>query len=219
MCHLRTFRRAIKQARNEKLSPFAAVFTQGQFPTIFPLLRVSDKNDTNTLIALPLLPSQAELLMAIGKNQQTVGIIDASHLVCDNLEWRKEVNRVVHSDVRKWLGLCANAKICVRLKSLQISVIGTSIARHCPKCKAVNVFGTFIVSLPSVHRGGAFVADQGNDQYRFCTSTQQPTYFQWCGFFSGLNQQQLPVTEGHRAVLIYDLVYEGNGRIQRSDHH
>lgn len=69
--------------------------------------------------------------------------------------------------------------------------------------KAPGMFATLIVCLPSPHVGGDVCLKHENESMRLSTSEMQPSYLCW---YSNVEHEVKPVTEGYRLVLTYNLI-------------
>ena len=70
------------------------------------------------------------------------------------------------------------------------------------------MFGSLVVCLPTQFQGGALVARHRGEQvvYDWSSPPEDPVQkIQWAAFFSDIEHEILPVTEGYRVTLTYNL--------------
>ena len=73
-----------------------------------------------------------------------------------------------------------------------------------------NMFGSLVVCLPSQFTGGSLVTrHQGQEvAYDWSSPTNDPVQnIQWAAFFSDVEHEILPVTNGYRVTLTYNLYH------------
>ena len=72
------------------------------------------------------------------------------------------------------------------------------------------MFGSLVVCLPTQLSGGALVTRHHGREVRFdwSSTVENPKKMvSWAVFFSGVEHEVLPVTEGHRITLTYNLYF------------
>lgn len=119
-------------------------------------------------IALPLLPMQAEQLVAgaeqapYGRGQETLvdtevrrtWQIDASRVKLSGKHWQKNIDDIV---CRVALGLGVNGEVNAELYKLLVYDADSFFIRHRDTEKAAGMFATLVVVLPSAYSGGELV--------------------------------------------------------------
>ena len=81
---------------------------------------------------------------------------------------------------------------------------------HLDTPRAVNMFGSLVVCLPTQFVGGALVTRHNGEEvtYNWSSPADNPELaIQWAAFFSDVEHEILPVTEGHRVTLTYNLYH------------
>ena len=81
---------------------------------------------------------------------------------------------------------------------------------HVDTPRAENHFGSLVVCLPSAHRGGELAVRHDGRETKFDWSKNSTT-MQWAAFYSDCEHEVLPVTEGYRITLTYNLYYNKHG--------
>ena len=79
---------------------------------------------------------------------------------------------------------------------------------HVDTPRGGNMFGSLVVCLPSQFTGGSLVTrHQGQEvTYDWSSPTSDPV-IQWAAFFSDVEHEILPVTNGYRVTLTYNLYH------------
>ena len=81
---------------------------------------------------------------------------------------------------------------------------GAMFKPHTDTEKIPGMFGTLVICLPSDHKGGDLVLKHRNETKVFSTSEAQPEPSMFC-WYADVTHEVLPVTEGYRCVLTYNL--------------
>ena len=76
---------------------------------------------------------------------------------------------------------------------------------HLDTPRGGNMFGTLVVCLPTKFTGGALITRHMGQKVIYDWSDNR--YVQWAVFFSDVEHEILPVTEGHRVSLTYNLYH------------
>jgi hypothetical protein len=66
--------------------------------------------------------------------------------------------------------------------------------------------GTLVLVWPSPHIGGELVVRHGSEQAHFASQHLTADTIRWCAFYADCRHEVLPVSEGWRVVLTFDLV-------------
>lgn len=173
-------------------------------------------------IALPLLPTQAEELVALaeqapyGRGQET--LVDTSVRRCwqisaDKVQlrsrhWPATLERIA---ARVAEGLGVTESIDVELYKLLIYDAGGFFVPHRDTEKAEGMFATLVISLPSFHEGGALIVRHQGQEVRLDLRCTDPAEAAFAAFYADCLHEVEPVTEGKRLVLIYNLLRRGKG--------
>lgn len=80
----------------------------------------------------------------------------------------------------------------------------------CIRRESSNLFGSLVVFLPLKHSGGDLVTRHNGEEVKFEWSlmSHDPVQkFGWAAFYSHVEHEMLPVTEGYQVTLTYNLYY------------
>ncbi|KAM7187630.1 hypothetical protein V8F33_011097 [Rhypophila sp. PSN 637] len=117
------------------------------------------------------------------------------------------VNTSVSGNALRWvaksLGIPASIQIKAELYKMLVYGKEAIVKAQTQTEQIPNVFGTFIMCLPSVHQGGDLVLKHRSNTKVFKTSHTRPS---WACWFSDVSHEVLPVESGLRIVLTYDLL-------------
>jgi hypothetical protein len=72
--------------------------------------------------------------------------------------------------------------------------------------KTDGMFGTLVVTLPSVHRGGELRIRHAGREVTVDTSSVEFSELSYVAFYADCEHEALPVQEGNRVCLVYNLV-------------
>jgi predicted 2-oxoglutarate/Fe(II)-dependent dioxygenase YbiX len=164
-------------------------------------------------IALPLLPTQAELLIATaeralyGRGGETLvdttvrrtWQIGADRVRIAGKHWPEMLASVVE---RAATGLGADAGVVPELSKLLVYVEGSFFFSHRDTEKSAGKFATLIIALPSLHAGGALVVRHREREARLELRCTDPSEAAWAAFYADCVHEVLPVTSGCRLVLV-----------------
>lgn len=90
---------------------------------------------------------------------------------------------------------------------LLIYEAGGFFAEHQDSEKLPGMFGTLLVGLPADHAGGSLLLDPGNgEKLQFDFAKDAARNFPAVAFFADRKHEVLPVVEGYRVVLVFNLV-------------
>ncbi|CZS83442.1 unnamed protein product [Fusarium graminearum] len=80
--------------------------------------------------------------------------------------------------------------------------------------------GSLVVCLPVAHKGGQIAFRHDGQQVEFDGASQHSETIQWAAFLSACEHEVLPITEGHRVMLTYNLVWStwGHGFMANQRH-
>ena len=91
---------------------------------------------------------------------------------------------------------------------LNIYTTGGHFKAHVDTPQSVSMFGSLVICLPSFFRGGQLVTKHGGKKISFdwsATSDYPPCKLKWAAFYSDVEHEILPVTEGHRVTMTFNL--------------
>ena len=175
-------------------------------------------------IALPLLPVQAEQLIAVaerapyGRGSETltdVGVrrtwqIAPQHVKITGRRWPSTLQSIV-TRVAEGLGIAG--PIDADLYKLLIYDKGSFFVPHRDTEKAPGMFATLILALPSVSQGGELIVRHKDHEARLPLHPDDPSDLAFAAFYADCVHEVRPVTAGHRLVLVYNLIRRGAGRL------
>src|SRR3954468_22996055 len=194
-------------------------FAAGTTELLAPLLEVEGVGP----VALPLLPIQARELIGVaepapyGRGEQTV--IDPAVRRC----WQIGPDRV-RIRGRHWVrtldtilarvaeGLGVDAPITAEFYKLLLYDEGSFFVGHRDTEKAPGMFATLVVALPSSFAGGELVVRHKGREVRLDLRCDDPAEAAFAAFYADCVHEVLPVTQGCRLTLVYNLVRGGRGR-------
>ena len=174
-------------------------------------------------IALPLLPVQAQQLVAVaerapyGRGPDT--IIDTSV----RNSWQIGPDRV-HIGGRHWPrtlaamvasvaeGLGVSDPIEAEFYKMLIYDEGSFFVSHRDTEKTPGMFATLVVMLPSFCAGGELVVRHKDRSVHLDLRTEDPAEASFAAFYADCLHEVLPVTAGCRLTLVYNLIRRGKGK-------
>ncbi|GAQ81551.1 hypothetical protein KFL_000830330 [Klebsormidium nitens] len=174
-------------------------------------------------VALPLLPSQAKELASIcnaapfGRKEATIYDenvrkclqLGPKQIVLRNPEWHLMVDRLANGELRKRLGLPENLKVVPELYKLLLYEVGGRFTPHRDTEKAAGMFATLVIVLPSPHAGGELLVRHAGNEERFDFGSQGLFNMFYASFYADCEHEILPVREGYRLALVYNLIGQG----------
>lgn len=173
-------------------------------------------------IALPLLPVQAEALIAVaeaapyGRGTETLHDpavrrtwqIDATRVSLTGARWGADLAAVVE---RVRAALAVPGEVSAELYKLLIYDAGAFFAPHRDTEKAPGMFGTLVIVLPGEFTGGALLIRHRGETAAVDLCCDEPSSATFAAFYADCVHEVQPVTSGHRLALIYNLVRQGPG--------
>jgi hypothetical protein len=209
---------------NQELSPLEAVLSRVKQPGDFfvcgtvemPMPRV-EVEDNGTL-SFPVPDAQIAAIVRrakrapYGRGQET--IVDTSvrkvwQVTPDKVKlagksWAANFETIL-SKVKAGLG-CEDASVSAELYKLLVYDRGGFFLAHRDTEKAGGMFGTLVVTLPSTYRGGALRIRHAGREVSVDTNTVDPSELSYVAFYADCEHEALPVREGNRICLVYNLV-------------
>ena len=174
-------------------------------------------------IALPLLPVQAEQLIAVaerapyGRGEATVvdpevrrtWQIGAERIRIQGRSWAQTLEAIV---ARAAAGLGVSDPVNAELYKLLVYDEGSFFVSHRDTEKAPGMFATLVIALPSFCTGGDLVVRHKDREVRLDLRCPEPSDLAFAAFYADCVHEVLPVTAGCRLTLIYNLKRQGRGR-------
>jgi len=109
------------------------------------------------------------------------------------------------SKVRAGLG-CDDASVSAELYKLLVYDRGGFFLPHRDTEKTYGMFGTLVVTLPSMYRGGALRIRHAGREVTVDTNAADPSELSYVAFYADCEHEVLPVREGNRLCLVYNLI-------------
>ena len=100
------------------------------------------------------------------------------------------------------------AAVSAELYKLLVYDRGGFFLAHRDTEKAAGMFGTLVVTLPSFHHGGALRLRHGDREVTVKTDATDPSEISFAAFYADCEHEALPVLEGNRVCLVYNLMQE-----------
>ena len=168
-------------------------------------------------VALPLLPMQAEQLVAVaerapyGKGKETLvdtevrrtWQIGADKVRIAGKHWQKNLDGIV-AQVANKLGV--NGTVIAELYKLLVYDTGSFFVSHRDTEKTAGMFATLVIILPSVYSGGELVVRHRGEEARLELNVSDPSEVAYAAFYADCKHEVLPITSGCRLTLIYNLL-------------
>lgn len=123
--------------------------------------------------------------------------------------WDRTFARILESVVTG-LG-CADAGVSAELYKLLVYEPGGFFATHRDTEKAGGMFGTLVIMLPSVFRGGELVIRHAGREVVADLSSEEFSELKFAAFYADCEHEVRPVAEGHRVCLVYNLIQTPTG--------
>ena len=173
-------------------------------------------------IALPLLPAQAEQLIALAElapyGRGAATIVDTSvrrtwqigpdRVRIDGKHWQATLDRAVALAAE---GLGIDERVSAEFYKLLIYDKGSFFVSHRDTEKEPGMFATLVLALPSLSSGGELVVRHKEREARLDLANDDPSEMAFAAFYADCVHEVLPITAGCRAALIYNLIRKGKG--------
>ena len=174
-------------------------------------------------VALPLLPAQAEQLVAAaeaapyGRGADTLIDTDVRRT------WQIGAERV-HIGGRHWAntlatilarsatGLGVMEPVTAELYKMLIYDTGSFFVRHRDTEKVPGMFATLVIVLPSLHTGGELLIRHRDREVRLDLACEDASEVAFAAFYADCQHEVRPIRSGYRLVLIYNLIRQGPGK-------
>ena len=177
-------------------------------------------------IALPLLAVQAEQLIAAaerapyGRGEDTLTDIavrrtwqiGADRVRITGKHWPGTIKAIV-ARVAGALGV--DGPVEAELYKLLIYDQGSFFVPHRDTEKVSRMFATLVLALPSVSEGGELIVRHKDREARLDLHCEDQSDVAFAAFYADCVHEVLPVTNGYRLVLVYNLVRRGAGQLPR----
>ena len=174
-------------------------------------------------IAFPILPAQAERLVAIaeaapyGRGEETVvdrevrrtWQVDSARVRIGGRHWEKTLGDIV-ADVALELGV--SGPLAADFYKLLVYDAGSFFVDHRDTEKIPGMFATMVLVLPSTHGGGELVVKHAGREAALDLHPEDPSEIGFAGFYADCVHEVRPVTTGFRLTLVYNLRFVDRSR-------
>ena len=198
-------------------------YTTGTLDIFAPRLEVAGVGS----IALPLLPVQAQQLIAVaeqapyGRGEATLvdttvrrtWQIDPARVQISGQHWEQTLADLV---ARATTGLGVTEPVMADFYKLLVYDTGSFFVNHRDTEKAAGMFATLIVVLPSIYTGGALLVRHRDREARLELRCPEPSQVAFAAFYADCVHEVLPITSGSRLALVYNLRRQGRGRLPQA---
>jgi 2OG-Fe(II) oxygenase superfamily len=181
-------------------------------------------------VALPLLPVQAEQLIAAatrapyGRGEATlvdVAVrrtwqIGADRVRLEGKHWARTLETILEGSAES-LGVSGGVK--AELYKLLIYDEGSHFVSHRDTEKVAGMFATLVIVLPSVATGGELVVRHKGREVTLDLCCEDPSEAAFAAFYADCVHEVLPVTSGCRLTLVYNLLRAGDGPVPAPPDH
>ncbi len=197
-------------------TPDAAVGTTGAFAAQgrLPAQHLAVEVGELGWLACPVPPDQAQALQAVsapahfGHHDQTLldlSVRDGGEIHADllGLRWAPGAFAALQRQVSEALGL---EGLEAHLHNLLVYGPGQFFKPHQDTEKLPRMVASLVLVLPSAHLGGALRIFHGEQVLSLASQQRLETEVRWFAFFSDCQHEVLPVEEGWRIALTFNLV-------------
>lgn len=194
-------------------------FTSGRAELLAPRIEVEGVGP----VALPLLPAQAKALIKaasqapFGRGSDTVldtkvrrtWQIGPEHVRIGGKHWDKMLAGIV---ARAAEGLGVSEPVAAEFYKLLIYDKGSFFVGHRDTEKSPGMFATLVIALPGASAGGELVVRHNEREARLDLANDDPSEVAFAAFYADCVHEVLPVTQGFRATLVFNLVRKAKGK-------
>ena len=174
-------------------------------------------------VALPLLATQAKALIKLasqapfGRGGDTVldttvrrtWQIGPDRVRIGGKHWDKTLAGIV---ARAAEGLGVGDPIAAEFYKLLIYDKGSFFVGHRDTEKSPGMFATLVIALPGASAGGELVVRHNEREARLDLANDDPSEVAFAAFYADCVHEVLPVTQGFRATLVFNLVRKAKGK-------
>lgn len=174
-------------------------------------------------IAFPILPVQAERLVAIaepapyGRGEETVvdgevrrtWQVDSAQVRIGGRHWDQTLAGLV-ADIA--LGLGVNEPVAADFYKLLVYDTGSFFIDHRDTEKTPGMFATMVLVLPSTHSGGELAIKHLGREVVLDPRPEEPSEIGFAAFYADCVHEVRPVKTGCRLTLVYNLRFVGKKR-------
>ncbi|MBK1722757.1 2OG-Fe(II) oxygenase [Thiocystis violacea] len=168
-------------------------------------------------LALPLLPVQAEQLIAIaeqapyGRGSETLvdtevrrtWQIDGARVRLEGRRWADDLAQII-AEVSAGLGV--KGQVAAELYKLLVYDTGSFFVSHRDTEKAPGMFATLVLVLPSEYSGGELIIRHKGHEVALDLRRSEPSEVAYAAFYADCRHEVLPIEAGCRLALVYNLL-------------
>lgn len=177
-------------------------------------------------IALPFLPLQVSQLVQVaeqapyGKGEETLvdtrvrktWQIAPEKIHISGKHWQSMLDNIVAQAVD---GLGVKGEVHADLYKMLVYDEGSFFVNHRDTEKTEGMFATLIIALPSVYSGGELRIEHAGQSITLNLQADDPSEITFAAFYADCVHEVLPVSNGCRIVLTYNLCRNGKGELPR----
>ncbi|MGB5833959.1 MAG: 2OG-Fe(II) oxygenase [Thiohalocapsa sp.] len=201
-------------------------YATGTFDIHLPRLTVEAVGS----IALPLLPAQAERLIATaeqapyGRGSETLvdtdvrrtWQIDAARVRIEGRRWEDDLSQVVELVAA---GLGVSGHVEAELYKLLVYDTGSFFVSHRDSEKAPGMFATLVLILPSQYSGGELVIRHKGHEVSLDLQRDEPSEVAFAAFYADCRHEVKPIESGCRLALVFNLLRPNGGPLPVAPDH
>lgn len=143
----------------------------------------------------------------VDKSVRDTWEIAPSRVKIDQRQWRKTLAPELER-IKRQFGLPEQGKLKAELHKLLVYEPGQFFAAHQDSEKVNNMVGTLTVTLPSYYEGGSTIVRHHDDKVTYRATAKGSEQLTLVAFYADCLHEVRPIKEGHRVVLVYNLIYE-----------
>lgn len=132
--------------------------------------------------------------------------IPKSRIFNDEPRWMRTLTAQLDR-IRRDLGLPEGCRLKAQLHNMLVYAPGQFFVPHQDSEKTHDMIGTLVVSLPSRFSGGAMALEHHDEKTLVRGSNNRLTLV---AFYADCHHEVRPIRQGHRIVLTYNLIVEGD---------
>ena len=140
----------------------------------------------------------------VDTSSRNVWQIAAGKVKIGGKSWAANFESIL-SKVKAGLG-CDDAIVSAELYKLLVYDCGGFFLSHRDTEKTDGMFGTLVMTLPSNYRGGALRIRHAGREVTVDTKASDPSELSYVAFYADCEHEALPVQEGNRVCLVYNLI-------------
>ena len=141
----------------------------------------------------------------VDKNYRNAFKLDPDKFITSFHVWSTPILQEIQSIVPTVVGLKAE------LYKLNIYARSGFFKAHVDTPRSEKMFGSLVVCLPTQFTGGELIVCHDKEEIKYdwsSTTSDTSSTLHWAAFFSDVEHEVLPVSEGYRVTLTYNLSYQ-----------